>query len=407
MDRSSSRQPDRHTSGHGASDNSSSSTSPANMELNEGGDPAQGELHLEIARLQEQLRQCQLQATVDREDWQVQLVDLESQLSVRQKLNDRQRRDIESLQEQLEQQQLELARTNRQWEEKYEHLQADLVEERDIAQKRVETTQRFKAELSLSRTSVVEAQTELSALKQDYVRERDDWAEERESLHARLAGYSETEAESIQRWQEERETRDRQEAEYREQLDAARKHLTAAQEDLVLWQQRCEVAESETESLQQQLAESQDNASTQTELAATIAALNSENQQLSEQIQHLQASSEDATAIAAEVETLRTHHDTLDTTVADLQSQLQNAEDRVVEWKRKFASLQMQHMRLKAALEPNEKGGESTPVLQADSGEPVNASVVLKPKGRDLQADNATVEAATSGADLPSFIQRP
>ncbi len=131
--------------------------------------------------------------------------DLEAQVAARQKLNERQRREIETLQETLEQQQLAFGQERRQWEHERQDLQASRLEAEDLAQKRVDMLQRYKAELSLARTQITETQAELNELQALYTSQQTAWHEQREHLEARLEGYAETEAETEQRWQEERQ----------------------------------------------------------------------------------------------------------------------------------------------------------------------------------------------------------
>ncbi|MDX2271857.1 MAG: hypothetical protein NW237_07890 [Cyanobacteriota bacterium] len=153
---------------------------------------AQAEAHLQTHR-------------TDHHQLLLKVSDLESQVAARQKLNERQRQDIETLQEQLQQQQLAMAQERRQWETRQQETQVALIEAQDLAQKRVDMLQRFKAELSLARTQIAETQQELSQLKSLHANQQAAWLEQREHLEARLAGYAETESEIEQRWQEQKQ----------------------------------------------------------------------------------------------------------------------------------------------------------------------------------------------------------
>lgn len=351
----------------------------------------------QVERLQQQLSECERLADRGRIELQAKAAELESQLAVRQKLNDRQRHDIESLQEQLERQQLEAARESRQWTERYEQLQTDLVEARDVAQKRVETTQRFKAELSLSRTSVVELQTELNGLKQQVAGERAAWMEQRELMEAQLAGYEETEVESAQRWQEEREAVQRELQEQRQQLQELGQQLQA-------WRQRCEAAEQQWAELEDRLGD-RDRLQAQNQwLTEQSEQLQNQNQLLAEQVEQLQTQLSEWEVLAGVQEQLQAserRNQELLKESSEARSLLPRLETEVARWKEKFASLQMQHMRLKSALERSTSGRASS--MRSFDEKPARVGAVKA--AIEATSEDAIGGGGRSGADLPGFIQ--
>lgn len=377
----------------------SSHSMPDNSISNEAADnntTAQFALQQQVDRLYQQLSECERHAEQERIELLARVKELESQLAVRQTLNNRQRSDIESLQEQLERQQLETARESRQGTERYEQLQAELVEAQDVAQKRVETVQRFKAELSLSRTSVMELQTELNALKQQVAGERSAWVEQRELIEAQLAGYEETEAESLQRWQAEREVSDRELGEQRQQLQ----ELGQQQQE---WQQRCEAAEQQWAEAENLLGD-RDRLQTQNQLLAEQSEhLQAQNQSLAEQVEQLQVQLRKQEVLAGVQEQLQAserRNQELLKEASEARSLLPRLDEEVACWKEKFASLQMQHMRLKSALERSMLDRPSS-VKSVDEKPATGVAVQAA-----IEAKSEEMIEGRSGADLPGFIQQ-
>ncbi len=158
---------------------------------------------------------------------ETQIQNLTAQLETRQRLNERQRQDIERLQAQIQQKDLDTQQLQRQWESRQQELHIALVEAEDLAQKRVDMLQRFKAELALARTQTSELEAELKQLKSLHASQQAAWHEQREHLEARLQGSFETEAEAEQRWQELRQELEEVIANQKEQIQILEQQLLA------------------------------------------------------------------------------------------------------------------------------------------------------------------------------------
>ncbi|MEM8715785.1 MAG: hypothetical protein AAGE92_08405 [Cyanobacteria bacterium P01_G01_bin.4] len=342
---------------------------------------ADAALQVQLGELRDRLAECQRDAAQSRVDMQARLQELEEQLAIRQKLNDRQRADIEALDEQLERLKLERAQDSRQHDEQMVQVKAELQDAKDIAQKRVEAVQRFKAELSLSRTTATEAQQGLTALRQQYLGEKAAWTEQRELLDARLAGYEETEAETVQRWQEEREEfelamqeRDRQMQEVLERSDPL--------------QARVFELESQNAALRADLTTTQaDSLATQSERDALQGQVSSLEERLIELEQQAQANQQAAIS-NEQLQAAEQHTSELEEQLDDTRRYLKQLESEVGGWKEKFASQQMHTMRLKKALERSAE----------EEREPEAVDVAI-------QAVATQQGASRSGADLPRFIR--
>lgn len=366
------------------------------------------DFQLQLTELQEHLIECQRNATQAKLDLQAKNQELEEQLVIRKKLNDRQRSDIESLQEQLERTQLEMAQGRRQQEEQFVELKAEVQGAKDIAQKRVEAVQRFKAELSLSRTTVAELERELNALKQQYSGEKSAWGEQRELLQAQLAGYQETEAEANQRWQEEREERalelqerDRQLLERKQQLEA--QALQLEDRDLQLQEQDCQLQElrDRNQKLQEQLTEFEGQ---QAELTEDLVATRQERDQLQTSREQLEQKVAELEAEAVSLRAIELDHkqlaaaeaqkQDLEKELSSLQKQLKQLELEVGKWKEKFAKQQMHNLALKKALDrPTDNELASVNPAELTIKTLTNKAVA-----------NAS-QAGRSGADLPRFVK--
>ena len=332
-------------------------------------------LQVQLGELRDRLAECQRDAAQSRVDLQARLQELEEQLAIRQKLNDRQRTDIESLEEQLERLKLERAQDSRQFDEQLVQVKAELQDAQDIAQKRVEAVQRFKAELSLSRTTSTEAQQGLNALRQQYLGEKAAWMEQREMLEARLAGYEETEAEAAQRWQEERE-------EYETASQERDLQMQDALERSETLQARFSDLEAQQDTLQADLAATQ---AERDALQARVSPLEERLAELEGQAQeHAQAAVSNERLQAAEQQTSK-----LEEELTDTRRYLKQLESEVGDWKEKFASQRMHTMRLKKALERAAEEERDTS----------SAEVVIQTVASSQQG------SSRSGADLPRFIR--
>ncbi|MGK7911416.1 MAG: hypothetical protein AB4050_08025 [Synechococcus sp.] len=332
-------------------------------------------LQVQLGELHDRLAECQRDATQSRVDMQARLQELEEQLAIRQKLNDRQRTDIESLEEQLERLKLERAQDGRQHDEQLVQLKAELQDAKDIAQKRVEAVQRFKAELSLSRTTATEAQQGLNALRQQYLGEKAAWTEQRELLEARLTGYEETEAEAAQRWQEEREEQQIAEQERDRQKQAAIEHSEHLQAQVSELESRNEALQTELTTLQAERESLQTQVSALEERLADLENRAQANEQAAISNERLQAAEQQASELAEQL--------------TDSRRDLKQLESEVGDWKEKFANQRMHTMRLKKALER-----ATDEELETNSADVAIQSVTITHQ-----------EATRSGADLPRFIR--
>jgi chromosome segregation ATPase len=368
-------------------------------------------------------------------DQAVQMAERDAQIAARQRLNDRQRQDIEALQEQIEQLRLAHAQERRQWEHRLQELQASLLEAQDLAEKRVEMLQRFKAELCLARTQIAETQTELSSLRALHGDQQAAWQEQREHLEARLAGYAETEAEAEQRWQEQRQELESALAEAQAQLAALQAQqeqlrqgsldqqqlqqqwqaqaqalqaaLSQAQAEIVHWQQ-------EHRHLQEQHVQAQQHLSVlEQQLQAALAQLAAqpdwqpELRSAQTTIAHLQEQTE---ALQAQAEKQMEQMKALQAERAALYEENRSLKD-------KYDQQQMHVLSLKAALErkgqdipPRVSGVETNasgtltrtePLSQASS--PAHAAKpTIQPLPRPLPA-----RVGKRAVDLPRFLPRP
>lgn len=188
---------------------------------------------------------------------EAQIQNLSAQLETRQRLNERQRQDIERLQAQLQQKDLDTQQRQRQWESRQQELQIALVEAEDLAQKRVDMLQRFKAELALARTQTSELEAELKQLKSLHADQQAAWQEQREHLEARLQGSFETEAEAEQRWQELRQELEGVIADQKEQIQILEQQLLAQSAQVQGWQHRQQTLEQRLSHTEEMLATAQ------------------------------------------------------------------------------------------------------------------------------------------------------
>ncbi len=188
---------------------------------------------------------------------EAQIQNLSAQLETRQRLNERQRQDIERLQAQLQQKDLDTQQLQRQWESRQQELQIALVEAEDLAQKRVDMLQRFKAELALARTQTSELETALKQLKSLHANQQAAWQEQREHLEARLQGSFETEAEAEQRWQELRQELEEVIANQKEQIQILEQQLLAQSAQGREGQQRQQTLEQRLSHAEEMLAAAQ------------------------------------------------------------------------------------------------------------------------------------------------------
>ncbi len=304
---------------------------------------------------------------------QARVTELEAQVAARQKLNERQRTDIESLQAQLEQQQLCLAQERRHWEQQQQESQARLLEAQDLAQKRIDMLQRFKAELSLARTQIAESQQELSQLNNLYTCQQAAWQEQREHLEARLAGYAETEAETGQRWQEERHL-------YEDQIQSLKAQLQDIhhqyQQQLEQQQQQAEHQHQEQQALVQQLHQAEERCrllqQTQENLATQYNRAQRRVEELQQLTENLQARLQEYEDLLPDLLTaqdrlrdLEHQKQLLEATLAERSHELQSQfafvaeKDAEMQLLRDKISEQQQHnLRLKAALERSINRGE-------------------------------------------------
>ena len=344
-------------------------------------DDADATLDIQLSELQERLAECQRDASQSRVEFQARLQELEEQLAIRQKLNDRQRGDIESLQEQIEHQQLDLANQRRQHEEQLVKVKAELQDAKDVAQKRVEAAQRFKAELSLCRTSVGELQQELTGLKQQYSGAQASWQEQRELLQAQLQGYEETEAESIQRWQAEREERDLALQQSDRQLQEALERSQFLQERLLSSDSQLSDLQAELNSTRQERDEFKDRAHQLTDCVSELEARASADRVAAGALEHL--------------ETIEEEKEQLEVQLSAAQERLQKLEAEVGSWKEKYATQQMHNMRLKKALERSAEEELST----------VGSSSKVPLKETAIKEVMAVPANSRSGADLPGFVK--
>lgn len=333
-------------------------------------------LQVQLGELRDRLAECQRDAAQSRVELQARLQELEDQLAIRQKLNDRQRSDIESLEEQVERLQLERAQERRQHDEQLVQVKAELQDAKDVAQKRVEALQRFKAELSLSRTTATEAQHGLSALNQQYLGEKAAWMEQRELLEARLAGYEETEAEAVQRWQEER-------AEHEVAVQESDRQLQEALE-------RCQLLQAKVAELESQQATLQTNlTSTQAERDTCQSRIQSLEASMAE-LESKTVAAEEAAISNERLQAAELQASEQEDQLKDARKHLKQLESEVGSWKEKFANLQMHNMRLKKALErPTDEERDTSP-----------AEVAIQ-----AITSSQTASPTRSGADLPRFVR--
>jgi chromosome segregation ATPase len=298
---------------------------------------------------------------------QARVTELEAQVAARQKLNERQRVDIESLQAQLEQQQLSLAQERRQWEQQQQEWQARLLEAQDLAQRRIDMLQRFKAELSLARTQIAESQQELSQLNSLHTSQQAAWQEQREHLEARLAGYAETEAETGQRWQEERQL-------YEEQIQSLKTQLQGIHSQ---YQQQLEQQHQEQQVLVQQLHQADERCRQLQQVQENLATQYDDAQKQVEELQQLTDNLQvrlqeyedllpDLLTAQDRLQDLEQQKQLLEATLAERSHELQSQfafvaeKDAEMQLLRDKISEQQQHnLRLKAALERSINRGET------------------------------------------------
>lgn len=339
--------------------------------------------------LQSQLSDCQTAAAQAQSQLHLQVEDLTTQLTARQKLNDRQRQDIETLQEQLEQQRLAVAQERRQWEERQQNLQTDLLEAQDVVRRRADAVQRFRAELALTRTHNAELEEELSLLKRQFSAESEHWTQQRDVFEARLAGFAETEAEALQRWQEERAGLEAELAIANTERTALRAELETTQARLTTWSEQEQSAADRAVALQEQLAQSSSelevlrsqHASLQAQAEAATAAL----------AQHQQRDRETEQA-QQQFQTLTAENLHLRREVASYVGQIERVERELGDWKQKVGKLQMHNMHLKAALERS-------------SGD--NSQSDIDDECQDYWAGDSDPPAAEAPVSEPSFVSPP
>ena len=368
----------------------------------------------------------QLQQTLAEQ--KVQISEQEAQLAARQRLNDRQRQDIEALQEQIEQLRLAHAQERRQWEHRQQELQASLLEAQDVAEKRVEMLQRFKAELCLARTQIAEAQAELSSLRALYSDQQAAWQEQREHLEARLAGYAETEAEAEQRWREQRQELEAALAEAQAQLaalQAQQEHLhQGSQEQQRLqqqWQAQAEALQAALSQAQAEIAHwQQEHRRLQERYAQAQQHLSNLEQQLQAALEQLAAQpdwqpqlhSAQATILhlQEEIAALSTQLDKQAEQIKTLQAERADLWEENRSLREKYEQQQMHVLSLKAALE--RKGLDVSP--RADtSGAPARTEVQgLRSASANGQALSPKppiqpARASKRAVDLPRFLPRP
>ncbi|MGY2710266.1 chromosome segregation ATPase [Thermostichus sp. OS-CIW-39] len=390
-------------------------------------------LHQKVAEQEKALQERehllqQLQQTLAAQ--KVQISDQEAQLAARQRLNERQRQDIEALQEQIEQLRLAHAQERRQWEQRQQELQASLLEAQDVAEKRVEMLQRFKAELSLARTQIAETQAELSSLRALYSDQQAAWQEQREHLEARLAGYAETEAEAEQRWREQRQELEAALAEAQAQLAALQAQQEHLRQGSLAQQQLQQQWQAQAEALQVALSQAQ----------AEVTRWQQEHRHLQEQYaqaqQHLSAMERQLQAaleqLAAQPDwqpQLRSAQATilhLQEEIATLSTQLEKQAEqikalqgeRAALWeenrslREKYEQQQMHVLSLKAALE--HKGLDVPPRADTSSaltrteslGQALSPTPAAKPTIQPL-AQPLPSRASKRAVDLPRFLPRP
>ncbi len=359
----------------------------------------------------------------EHQDYQVQISDLEAQVVARQKLNERQRQDIDYLQDQLEQQKLAMAQERRQWEHQQQDLQVALVEAQDLAQKRIDMLQRFKAELSLARTQATEAETELNHLKHHFAEQESLWREHNDSLEARLAGYAETEAETEQRWHEEQAELQHTLAELKDQLSSYQQLLEDREQQhhnqLHQWdteRQRLlqQVEQTKTElTLQRQHYEALQEY--QEQLQAKLVQLESKVPDLETQLSEYQTLLPDLLATQQQLKDLEQERDHYKETLSLQHREIEvhtasatelSAEVRYL--RDKIAEQQQHNLRLKAALERAvsrdrvNSNTHSTPRTK-----PPQSLTVTDPAQKEGPLSHAihSRRARDQGIDLPNFLR--
>lgn len=390
-------------------------------------------LHQKVAEQEKALQERehllqQLQQTLAAQ--KVQISDQEAQLAARQRLNERQRQDIEALQEQIEQLRLAHAQERRQWEQRQQELQASLLEAQDVAEKRVEMLQRFKAELSLARTQIAETQAELSSLRALYSDQQAAWQEQREHLEARLAGYAETEAEAEQRWREQRQELEAALAEAQAQLaalQAQQEHLRqGSREQQQLQQQWQAQAEALQVALSQAQAEvtrwQQEHRHLQEQYAQAQQHLSAMERQLQAALEQLAAQPDWQPQLRSAQATILHLQEEIATLSTQLEKQAEQIKalqgERAALWeenrslREKYEQQQMHVLSLKAALE--RKGLDVPPRADTSSaltrteslGQALSPTPAAKPTIQPL-AQPLPSRASKRAVDLPRFLPRP
>ena len=352
-----------------------------------------------------------------------QMAALTAQLETRQRLNERQRQDIEQLQAQLLKKDSEAQQQQRQWEARHQELQVALVEAEDVAQKRVDMLQRFKAELSLARTQATETETELKQLKTLHSSQQAAWQEQREHLEARLQGSLETEAEAEQRWLEQRQDLEATIAAQQERLQETDQQLQLQQAQAQQWQQqqqewaeRLAQAEADLTAYQtEQVSLRQHYQADQAEIAdlrARLAVMGSrltESQtylpELLETQRKLKQGEERRTDLERKL-AQQAH------TVAAQVEAIQSLEAAIAALKQKLTDAEHHNLRLKVALDSltshRNKAITGIPRLSKSDSRRIPDQVLVSPPSdgvKEGQDPAATARSTKPGIELPSFLR--
>lgn len=315
-------------------------------------------LHHQVASLKEQVMELQSTLLETQRTSQVRMGELESQVAVRDTLAERQRQTIETLQAELENQQYAFSQERRQLELKQQQLEADLLDWQATAQKRAESVQRFKAELSLARTSITELDTELRNVHSIFATQQTEWENCRATLQARLDGYAETETEALQRWQT-------AEASLCEQLNQAQMQLQRQSERLAAYQVNFAELEQVHADLSETTAHLQQEANLWRSRQAEWDHWQTYGPQIEQELQQFRQEVIARDHLEAQLTTLTQQNTNLTHQLAQKQSQIEQLSSEITLWKERIDEQNLHILRLKKALErddePTPKTGSAPP----------------------------------------------
>lgn len=302
----------------------------------------------QVASLKEQVMQLQAALLETQRDAQARIAELENQIAVRNTLTERQRETIETLQAELENQQFAFSQERRQLEIKQQQLEADVLDWQATAQKRAESVQRFKAELSLARTSITELDNELRSVHSIFETQQAEWERCRETLQARLDGYAETEAEALQRWQA-------AEASLCEQLNQAQAQLQRQSERLAAYQVNFAELERAHGELSQRSAVLQQEADLWRSRQAEWDHWQTYGAQIENEVQRLRQEVINRDQLEAQITALTQQNTNLTHQLAQKHTQIENLSAEVTLWKARLEDQNLHILRLKKALERDDE----------------------------------------------------